>query len=111
MAVHDINSFLRFPYGKKPLADSTLRNMKKQDLIQIIRDYEHNYSVLYEAHERGVAYAEEKFRVLDATKVLKRLTERDIEGNAHLRHSNEVGWLDPVTRLALLEDIIEEARR
>lgn len=112
MAVHDINSWMRFPYGKKPLADSTLRNMKKHDLIQIIRDYEHNYAALYEAHEHGVAYAEQKFRVLDATKMLKRLTVRDIEGNARLKTSNEgIGWADPVTRLALLEDIIEEARR
>ena len=54
---------------------------------------------------------EERFRVLDATKLLKRQTFRDADGNAHLRTSNEVGWLDPVTRLALLEDIVEEARR
>ena len=54
---------------------------------------------------------EERFRVLDATKVLKRQTVRDAEGKPHLRTSNEVGWLDPVTRLALLEDIVEEARR
>lgn len=105
-------NWLRFPYAKKPYADSTLRNMTKAELIQIIRDYEHNYSALYEANERGVAWAEKKFKVLDATKLLKRLTERDIDGNAHLKHnSNEVGWMDPVTRLALLEDIIEEARR
>lgn len=54
---------------------------------------------------------EERFRVLDATKMLKRQTVRDAEGKPHLRTSNEVGWLDPVTRLALLEDIVEEARR
>lgn len=54
---------------------------------------------------------EERFRVLDATKMLKRQTVRDVDGNAHLRTSDEVGWLDPVTRLALLEDIVEEARR
>lgn len=111
MAVHDINNWLRFPYGKKPLADSTLRSKTKAELIQIIRDYEHNYAVLYEANERGVAYAEKKFTVLDATKLLKRLTVRDIEGNPHLRDSNDVGWIDTISRLALLEDIIEEARR
>lgn len=54
---------------------------------------------------------EERFRVLDATKVLKRQTVRDAEGKPHLRTSDEVGWLDPVSRLALLEDIVEEARR
>lgn len=54
---------------------------------------------------------EERFRALDATKLLKRQTFRDVDGNAHLRTSDEVGWLDPVTRLALLEDIVEEARR
>lgn len=106
------DTWLRFPYAKKPYADGTLRNMTKAELIQIIRDYEHNYAALYEANERGVAYAEKKFMILDYTKPLKRLTERDVEGNAHLKHnSDEVGWIDPVTRLALLEDIIEEARR
>ena len=46
------------PYQKKPLADSTLHGMKKDDLIEIIRDYEHNYSVLYEQHQNSVAAAE-----------------------------------------------------
>ena len=105
-------NWLRFPYAKKPYADSTLRNMTKAELIRIIRDYEHNYAALYEANERGIAYAEKKFTILNYTKPLKRLTERDIEGKARLKHnSGEVGWLDPVSRLALLEDIIEEARR
>ena len=79
--------------------------------MEIIRDYEHNYSVLYDAYERSIAYAEKKFTVLDATKLLKRLTVRDIEGNPYLRDSNDVGWIDTLSRLALLEDIVEEARR
>ena len=104
-------NWLRFPCAKKPCADGTLRNKTKAELIQIIRDYEHNYTALYEANELGIAYAEKKFTVLDATKLLKRLTVRDIEGNPHLRDSNDVGWIDTLSRLALLEDIIEEARR
>lgn len=52
------DTWLRFPYAKKPYADSTLRNMTKAQLIQVIRDYEHNYAVLYEANERGIAAAE-----------------------------------------------------
>lgn len=46
------------PYQKKPLADATLRRKTKDELIDIIRDYEHNYSVLYEAHENSIAAAE-----------------------------------------------------
>ena len=61
--------------------------------------------------DRLLKEQEERFRVLDATKVLKRQTVRDAEGKPHLRTSDEVGWLDPVSRLALLEDIVEEARR
>lgn len=61
--------------------------------------------------DRLLKEQEERFRALDATKLLERQTFRDADGNAHLRTSNEVGWLDPVTRLALLEDIVEEARR
>ena len=82
-----VDTWQRFPCAKKPYADSTLRNMTKAELIQIIRDYEHNYSALYEANERGVAWAEKKFKVLDATKVLKRLTYRDPDGNAHFKTS------------------------
>ena len=37
----------KFPCHKKPYADSTLRNMKKGELIGILRDYEHNYGALY----------------------------------------------------------------
>lgn len=57
------DNWLRFPYAKKPYADSTLRNMTKAQLIQVIRDYEHNYAALYEANERGAAWALEKFKI------------------------------------------------
>ena len=55
--------------------------------------------------------AERRFTVLDATKMLKRMTYRDSDGNPHFKDSVEVGWINPLNRLALLEDIIEEARR
>ena len=55
----------RFPYAKKPYADSTLRNMTKLELIQIIRDYEHNYAALYETYERSIAYAEKRIRAAE----------------------------------------------
>lgn len=32
----------KFPCHKKPYANSTLRQMKKSELIDILRDYEHN---------------------------------------------------------------------
>lgn len=59
MAVHDINNWLRFPCAKKPYADSTLRSKTKSELIQILRDYEHNYEVLWQANERGIKAAQE----------------------------------------------------
>ena len=46
------------PYQRKPLADSTLRGMTKGELIDVLRDYEHNYSVLYEQYQNSVAAAE-----------------------------------------------------
>ena len=48
----------KFPCHKKPYADSTLRNMKKGDLIGILRDYEHNYGALYSFYENSVKNAE-----------------------------------------------------
>ena len=90
------DTWLRFPCAKKPYADGTLRNMTKAELIQIIRDYEHNYAALYEANERGIAFAEKKFKALDATKLLKRYTYRDIEGHPHFKSITEIGWFSPL---------------
>ena len=47
----------KFPCHKKPYADSTLRNMKKGELIGILRDYEHNYGALYSFYENSVKNA------------------------------------------------------
>lgn len=48
----------KFPCHKKPYADSTLRNMRKDELIGILRDYEHNYGALYSFYENSVKNAE-----------------------------------------------------
>lgn len=50
------------PYQKKPLSDSTLRGMTKDELIDVLRDYEHNYSTLFEAYNNSVAAAEKLLR-------------------------------------------------
>ncbi len=96
----------QFPYGKKPYADGTLRKMTKEELIQIIRDCEHNYRGLYWMYENSVRASENIFRRLRQLKLLRRITDRDTEGNAIIRR--DLGWTDPVSRLALLEDIVEE---
>lgn len=48
----------KFPCHKKPYADSTLRNMRKGEIIGILRDYEHNYGALYSFYENSVKNAE-----------------------------------------------------
>ena len=53
----ELKEWVHTPYQGKQYADSTLRGMKKEELIQIIRDYEHNYNALYEANERGIRAA------------------------------------------------------
>lgn len=53
----ELKEWVHTPYHGKQYADSTLRGMKKEELIQIIRDYEHNYNALYEANERGIQAA------------------------------------------------------
>lgn len=98
--------FMESPYGKKPYADGTLRKMTKEELIQIIRDCEHNYRGLYWMYENSVRASERIFRVLRTVKLLRRITDRDTEGNAIIRR--DIGWTDALRRLALLEDIVEE---
>lgn len=53
----EVKEWVHTPYHGKQYADSTLHGMKKEELIQIIRDYEHNYNALYEANERGIQAA------------------------------------------------------
>ena len=53
----ELKEWVHTPYHGKQYADSTLRGMKKEELIQIIRDYEHNFNALYEANERGIQAA------------------------------------------------------
>lgn len=42
----------------KPKADSTLRNMRKDDLIEYIRCLEHNYNVTVSFNENQARYIE-----------------------------------------------------
>lgn len=49
----------------KPKADSTLRNMRKADLIEYIRCLEHNYNVAVSFNENQAKYIES----LDVAKV------------------------------------------
>lgn len=42
----------------KPKADSTLRNMRKDDLIEYIRTLEHNYNVAVSFNENQAKYIE-----------------------------------------------------
>ena len=95
----------QFPYGKKPYADGTLRKMTKEELIQIIRDCEHNYRGLYWMYENSVRASENIFRRLRQLKLLRRITERDHEGNPSIR--KDLGWVDTLSRLAMLEDVVE----
>ena len=50
----------------KPKADSTLRNMRKDDLIEYIRCLEHNYNVAVSFNENQAKYIES----LDAAPVV-----------------------------------------
>ena len=51
----------------KPKADSTLRNMRKDDLIEYIRCLEHNYNVSVSFNENQAKYIES----LDAVPVVR----------------------------------------
>lgn len=51
----------------KPKADSTLRNMRKDDLIEYIRCLENNYNVAVSFNENQAKYIES----LDAVKVVR----------------------------------------
>ena len=102
----ELKEWVHTPYHGKQYADSTLRGMKKEELIQIIRYCEHNYRGLYWMYENSVRASENIFRRLRQLKLLRRITDRDTEGNAIIRR--DIGWTDALRRLALLEDIVEE---
>ena len=57
----------------KPKADSTLRNMRKDDLIEYIRCLEHNYNV-------GATFLENQARYIESLDVAKVVHGRWIHG-------------------------------
>lgn len=48
----------KFPMHKKPLADSTLRCMKRKEIIEYVRCIEHNYEALYTTYMQSIKNAE-----------------------------------------------------
>lgn len=76
----------------KPKADSTLRNMRKNDLIEYIRSLEHNYNVAVSFNENQAKYIESLGLMIGWIPVTERLPK---EGDA-----NEFGdvmvWLRSV---------------
>lgn len=52
----DLNSF---PMHKRPYSDNYLMSMPRKELIDHIRDIEHNYAVLYEFYQNSIKYGEE----------------------------------------------------
>lgn len=52
----------QFPMHKKPYADNTLRCMPRKELIEYIRDIEHNYEALYWFYQNAVNANLDKFK-------------------------------------------------
>lgn len=50
----NFNGFDKGVIGKPLPADSTLNNMKKQQLIELLHIAEHNHSVLADAYESAI---------------------------------------------------------
>lgn len=50
----DFNAFDRGVIGKKLPSDSTLKNMRKAELIELLHIAEHNYKVLSEVYQNAV---------------------------------------------------------
>lgn len=48
-----------FPMHKRPYSDNYLMSMPRKELIDHIRDIEHNYAVLYEFYQNAIKYGEE----------------------------------------------------
>ncbi len=49
-------------YGMKRYADSTLMQRTKAELIEMIRDYEHNYNLMLQMNEQQARNFEEILR-------------------------------------------------
>lgn len=60
--VAEFCGFTRGVIGKKLPADSTLRNMKKEELIQLLRLAQHNYEALLSTYNNAVSVNMEKLK-------------------------------------------------
>ena len=73
----------------KPKADSTLRNMRKDDLIEYIRSLEHNYNVAVSFNENQAKYIES----LDAVPVVHCKDCKNYDLGTHMcPHPRALGW-------------------
>lgn len=69
----------------RPKADSTLRNMRKDDLIEYIRCLEHNYNVAVSFNENQAKYIES----LDAVLVVRC---KDCKNNGACSIQDAMNW-------------------
>lgn len=74
----------------KVKADSTLRNMRKDDLIAYIRTLEHNYNVAVSFNENQARYIESLGVLLGWIPVTERLPENDVDVLALLHTGDSV---------------------
>ncbi len=59
----------------KPKADSSLRNMRKADLIEYIRTLEHNYNVAVSFNENQARYIQTDLETNDGKRIPARLAD------------------------------------
>lgn len=58
--VHEFAGFTKGVIGKKLPSDTTLNNMKKSELIELLHMAQHNYDVLMEFYANAVKYNMDK---------------------------------------------------
>jgi len=82
--VTEFNGFSQGVIGKKLPADTTLNNMKKAELIELLHIAQHNYDVLNSFYTNAVNVNMEKIKAMDIfnrDRILKRLDNmQDMSG-------------------------------
>lgn len=60
----NFNGIGEYVIGKKLPSDSTMNNMRKKELIELLHIAQHNYEVLVELYNNAVNLNAEKFKKL-----------------------------------------------
>ena len=108
--IQDFSGFTKGVIGKKLPSDSTLNNMKKAELIELLKIAQHNYETLNSFYNNAVKLNYQKlengYKLCNVDDVIRKLEN---SATRHDRGTYYAGVNMPTFELWRIKEVIEEA--